>query len=252
MHPPELKAEALRLVELGVNDCEISRRIGIPRRTIMDWRRPTYERTTPISTCPRCGEAMKPIRFSVDDYSELFAMYLGDGWISNAPRTFRLRIALDSKYPKLIEEGRLLLERFFPANRVDVVQSSAGNWASLSVYHRHLPCLFPQVGPGMKHLRPIRPELWQWAIIATAPWPFIRGCIQTDGCVFINKTGPYEYLSYHFGNMSRDIALLFVFALKRVGVEYRHTSGCKRGMHNVRINRRASVLTMLGHVGVKA
>jgi hypothetical protein len=104
----------------------------------------------------------------------------------------------------------------------------------------------------MKHLRPIRPELWQWAIIAAAPWPFIRGCIRTDGCAFINRTGPYEYLSYHFGNMSRDIAQLFVFALKRVGVEYRHTSGCKRGMHNIRINRRSSVLEMVHRVGIKA
>lgn len=95
-------------------------------------------------------------------------------------------------------------------------------------------------------------ELWQWTIIAATPWSFIRGCIRTDGCVFINKTGKYEYLSYHFGNMSRDIAQLFVFALKCAGVEYRHTWGCKRQMHNIRLNRRASVLEMLGHVGVKA
>jgi transposase-like protein len=73
VHPPELKLEALRLVELGFNDCEISRRIGISRRTILDWRRPTYQRTTAISTCPRCGETMKPLRFSVDDESEKIA-----------------------------------------------------------------------------------------------------------------------------------------------------------------------------------
>lgn len=178
-------------------------------------------------------------------------MYLGDGCISGAPRTQRLRISLDSKYPRIIEDGRILLERFFPENRVDIVTHHKGNGVDLSVYNRHLACLFPQVGPGLKHLRPIRPELWQWAIIATAPWPFIRGCIRTDGCVFINKTGKYEYLSYHFGNMSRDIAQLLAFALKRAGVEYRHTSGCKRQINNIRINRRASVLEMMRNVGVK-
>ena len=52
--------------------------------------------------------------------------------------------------------------------------------------------------------------------------------------------------------MSRDIAQLFTFALKRVGVEFRHTSGCQRGIHNVRINRRLSVLKMVEHIGVKA
>jgi hypothetical protein len=252
VHPPELKAEALRLFALGLNDCEISRRIGIPRPTIRDWRCPPYIPTTPLIHCPRCGQRMKPIRFSVADYSELFGMYLGDGCISASPRTSRLRISLDAKYPRIIEDGRLLLERFFPENRVDIVPFHKSAGVDLSVYNKHLPCLFPQAGPGLKHLRPIRPEIWQWAIIAAEPWPFIRGCIRTDGCVFVNRTGKYEYLTYHFANMSRDIAQLFTFALKRAGVEYRHTSGCKRGIHNVRVNRRASVLEMLGHIGVKA
>ncbi len=42
MHPLHVRAEALALIEQGLNDCEVSRRIGIPRRTILDWRRPTY------------------------------------------------------------------------------------------------------------------------------------------------------------------------------------------------------------------
>jgi hypothetical protein len=31
MHPPHVRAAALALVEQGLNDCEISRRLGIPR-----------------------------------------------------------------------------------------------------------------------------------------------------------------------------------------------------------------------------
>jgi hypothetical protein len=31
MHPPEVRAQALALVEAGLNDCQISRRLGIPR-----------------------------------------------------------------------------------------------------------------------------------------------------------------------------------------------------------------------------
>jgi hypothetical protein len=101
MHPPEVRAEALRMVEGGLNDCEISRRTGIPRRTILDWRRPTHvsRRETPLDTCPRCWRAAKPMRFTAEDYSELLALYLGDGCISNGPRAHRLRIALDAKYP---------------------------------------------------------------------------------------------------------------------------------------------------------
>lgn len=252
MHPPAIKEEALRLVALGLNDCEISRRIGVPRPTIRDWRRPTYVPKTQLATCPRCGEACKPIRFSVEDYSELFAMYLGDGCISTHPRTCRLRISLDAKYPGIMEDGRQLLARTYPKNRVDVIPFHKGNAFDLSVYNAHLPCLFPQVGPGPKHLRPIRPELWQWAAIVAAPWQFIRGLIRTDGCVFVNRTGPYDYLSYDFTNKSSDIARLAAFALDHVGVAYRLTHWAKRDIWKLRINRRPAVALMLEHVGVKA
>lgn len=45
------------------------------------------------------------MHFSPDDYSELLAMYLGDGCLSRGARTTRLRIALDAKYPQIITEA---------------------------------------------------------------------------------------------------------------------------------------------------
>lgn len=251
MHPPAVKAEALRLVGLGLNDCEISRRIDVPRRTIMDWRRRPYTRKNPVMTCPRCGGASPPIRFNVDDYVELLAMYLGDGCISTHPRTYRLRISLDTKYPGIISDCRDLLARIFPENLVDIVKIKDKNCVSVSVYSQHLPCLLPQHGPGIKHHRPIKPELWQWALIASSPWPFIRGCIRTDGCVFVNRTGPYEYLSYSFANKSRDIALMLSLALDMAGVQHRLTDSGRRQIWQLRINRRDAVAKMLKHAGVK-
>jgi hypothetical protein len=101
MHPPEVRAEAMTLIEQGLNDCEVARCLGIPRGTIRDWRRPTYvpRRQTPLETCPRCWRAAKPIRFMPDDYAELLGLYLGDGCISEGARTQRLRLSLDAKYP---------------------------------------------------------------------------------------------------------------------------------------------------------
>ena len=195
---------------------------------------------------------MKRMHFSIDDYAELFGMYLGDGCISDHPRTFRLRISLDAKYPQIIEDGRKLLARTFPNNRTVVVPHGKGNAFDLSVYNNHLPCFLPQHGLGKKHHRPIVPELWQWAMIAAAPWSFIKGCIRTDGCNFINRTGPYEYLTYHFANLSSDVTRILTFALDHAGVEYRHTNGCRRRINVIRINRRASVELMLGHIGLKA
>jgi hypothetical protein len=196
------------------------------------------------------------MRFIPSDYSALLGTYLGDGSISKGPRTMRLRIALDAKYPLIIEETRALLSRCFPQNSVDVIRKNLkGNCVNLSTYSNHLPCLFPQHGSGPKHKRRIILEPWQRAIVEAEPWPFIRACIWTDGCAFINRTDvhraqPYEYLSYHFANMSKDIIDLFVSTCYRVDV-FTRTNVDRKGLWNVRINRRASVARMLDHVGRK-
>jgi hypothetical protein len=115
----------------------------------------------------------------------------------------------------------------------------------LSVYSSHLPCVFPQHGEGMKHLRKIVLEDWQRAIVEDAPWSFLKGCIRSDGCSFINRTGPYEYLSYQFCNHSPDILGLFCWTCDLVGLEYR------RYAQTVRINRRGSVGRLKDEIGVK-
>lgn len=255
MHPPHVRAAALALVNEGLNDCEISRRMGIPRSTIRDWRRPTYVPKVVSERCPRCWRPAKPTRFAPGDYSELLAMYLGDGCISQHARTQRLRIALDKKYPAIIEDTRALLERCFPENDIDAVEATG--CLHLSLHCSHLACLFPQHGPGRKHRRRIVLEPWQEEIIESAPWPFIRGCIRTDGCCFINRTDvhrpePYEYLSYQFTNMSTDIVELFLAQCERVGVVARVNQDGRHGLWDVRINRRESVELMCEHVGLKA
>jgi len=221
----------------------------------MDWRRPTYvpRREYSLETCPRCWLAAKPMRFTDDDYAELLAMYLGDGCISDLARTQSLRIALDLRYPGIIRETCELLRRCFPVNPVNEV--AATGCVHVLVYSRHLSCLFPQHGHGRKHERAIALEAWQADCVRRAPWPFIRGCIRTDGCAFINRTDvhraePYEYLSYEFSNKSEDIVRLFVEACGRVGV-FTRVNCDARGQWDVRINRRASVALMQSQVGLK-
>lgn len=260
MHAPEVKAAAMKLIESGLNDCEVSRRTGIPRGTIRDWRRPTYisrsaRRTG--SVCPRCWQASRPMWFTQGDYCELLGLYLGDGFLSRHPRAVRLRITLDAKYPVLIEETRRLLQRSMPANRIDVDRNgTTGSCVNVSAYSKHWPCLLPQHGFGKKHERRIRLEPWQERLLVRAPWEFLRGCIRSDGCAFVNRTDihrpqPYEYLSYDFSNKSKDIVDLFIEACDLVGLEYRATHNEKRALWVVRINRRESVARMLDRVGLK-
>jgi hypothetical protein len=257
VHPAHVRAEALELIAAGLNDCEVSRRTGVPRRTILDWRRPTYIRRMPTVVCARCWRPAKRIRFTAEDYAELLRLYLGDGWLSAAPRTYRLRIALDAKYPQIIRETEQLLKRSLPDNRVDIVRKgTTGNCVNISAYSSHFPCLFPQHGAGRKHERRIALEHWQRELLDAAPWRFIRGCIRSDGSCFINRTDvhrptPYEYLSYDFTNKSADVVDLFVTTCGTVGVATRVTCD-PRGVWHVRINRRPSVALMLKNVGRKA
>jgi hypothetical protein len=240
-----IRQEALALVKAGVNDCEVARRLGIPRTTVRDWRR-----WTPPSRgqdCPRCGRvSLKRIVFTEADYAELLGLYLGDGHIVRTGRSDRLRLFLDTRYGVIVKEARELLQRCFPEHRVGQFRTGKGTTTILSVYCTHLACLFPQHGPGRKHDRSIVLEDWQTRILKSEPWRFLRGCIRSDGCVFINRTGRYAYTSYDFSNLSAQIRELFMDACDLVDVEY-------RAYHRyVRIYRRPSVALMQEHVGLKA
>ena len=96
MHSAAVHREILRLTSMGINDCEVSRRTGIARATVRDIRRrEAGEIARPLrrrGICPRCWKSARVMNLSAGDYVEMLALYLGDGYIVQAGRTFRLRI----------------------------------------------------------------------------------------------------------------------------------------------------------------
>jgi hypothetical protein len=166
-HPPHLimrvnaeYAEALDLLAGGLNDRQVARATGIPRSTIRDWRaRPRDERrVASFPVCPSCGIAHHDLaRLPRASYAYLLGMYLGDGTIDRYPRTWRLRISLDCAWPGIARECRESMLEVFPRNKIHRYQPDPDSrcWV-LSVYSTRLVCLFPQHGPGAKHLRPIK------------------------------------------------------------------------------------------------
>jgi hypothetical protein len=241
----EIRDEALALIARGVNDCEIARRLGIPRTTVRDWRKPRYERKH-YAPCPRCGALTRPIELAPGDYAELLGLYLGDGHISQLARTQRLRLSLDAALPGIVRDAKALLRRMFPAQAVGHITADGGATVVVRVYSSHLSCLFPQAGAGKKHLRPIALEPWQHELVAVAPWRFLRGCIRSDGCVFVNRTGEYEYLSYGFCNFSTGILDLFEQTCVALGLRPRRYDTA------IRLNRREDVAQLVEHVGLKS
>lgn len=247
------------LVEEGLNDCEISRRTRIPRGTIRDWRHgkvprrgPGGERIPAEGSCPECGHpnhdfaALPP-----PGYAYLLGLYLGDGCISASRRAvFRLRITLDSHYAGIIDECARAMAAVMPSSRVGMVWRDDQHTVEVGSYSRAWPCLFPQHGPGKKHLRKIELAGWQRKIVRAEPRKLLRGLIHSDGCYSVNTirypNKSYAYPRYLFSNRSDDIRGIFCDACDQLGIEWRVMTRTE-----ISIARHESVAMMDEFVGPK-
>ena len=119
---------------------------------------------------------------------------------------------------------------------------------------KHWICLFPQHGPGEKHLRPIVLEDWQLQIVRRYPQEFLTGIIHSDGCRVINRVrrplkgrvGEYAYPRYHFTNHSDDIQAIFRETCDLIGVECR-----RNNLWNLSVAKRESVAILDSFIGPK-
>ncbi len=175
MRPIETQEEALRLVAAGLNDCEIARRLEVPRTTVRDWRKPRYVAAANPRAVPALRRPSRPIVLEPEPYAELLGLYLGDGHITQMARSQRLRLFLDAKYPMIVDEAEAIVRALFPVNRVGRLVAEEGRMVVVWAYSSHLICLFPQHGAGKKHERPIVLEPWQQELVEAAPWAFLRG-----------------------------------------------------------------------------
>jgi hypothetical protein len=236
----------------GLNDCEIGALLSIPRTTVRAWRhgiRGVRQRQSPADACPRCGGRRHV--FPHPEYSYLLGMYLGDGHISRMGRTYRLRVTFDRAWPGLFHESLRAMQAVFPENKISVCHDDPNSHCLVSsLYSNQLPCLFPQHGPGLKHLRRIALADWQQGIVEAHSDKFVRGLIHSDGSRFMNrvtiKGKEYAYPRYNFTNASGDISGLFTDALDRLGIAWRQMNA-----RNISVARREAVARLDEFVGPK-
>lgn len=221
---------ALELLRMGFSPTEAGRLTGIPRSTIRDWgygRIPERSRFDP--RCPGCNPSRDLSRPEPTRYAYLLGMYLGDGCISTHKKgVYKLRITLDSAYPGIISECARAIEAVVAGKTAHVLQRTDERCVEVSAYWKHWPCVFPQHGPGPKHMRPIVLADWQTAIVAANCEPFVRGLIHSDGCRIIatERKGGWTRRAprYAFSNRSEDILQLFGAACNALGVHFTRAS----------------------------
>lgn len=172
-------------------------------------------------------------------------LYLGDGCISRHGRVWRLRVALDSRYPKIVERCRRAIDSLMPEQKAAVLRRS-DHCAEVSLCSKHWPCLFPQHGPGKKHHRPIRLEPWQQALVNQAPKSFIRGLIESDGCRVVANDRGVRSVRYHFSNRSDDIRGLYCAALDQLEIPWTQNS-----RYEIAVYRKAATARLDEFVGPK-
>jgi hypothetical protein len=222
--------QALGLLNNGASLRSVSGSIAITRPGLRERRDHTERAQAARSCCPRCGDdpVLPEPRAG---YAYLLGLYLGDGCISvggnPSKRVWTLRVICADAWPGLVQECVSAMRAVRPASKVMVQQKQGGQ--EVSSYSRHWPCLFPQHGPGKKHLREIELQPWQQTILAELPGEFVRGLFHSDGYRGMNRVRRpladgdrwYAYPRYLFSNKSKDILGLCGAALDRLGVEWR-------------------------------
>jgi hypothetical protein len=194
MRSPSEVATVGSLVEAGFNDCEISRRTGIPRTTIGHWRR-AERRPAAVNSCGKCGHPAHDFTaLPARDYAYLLGAYLGDGHLARHRRgVFRLTVYCALMHINIAWWIALAVERVI-GRRASIRADPHDNVIYVQSYSKQWPCLFPQHGPGRKHERQIAFVGWQQRIVDVHPDHLVRGLIHSDGSRHINRTTPAQDL----------------------------------------------------------
>jgi hypothetical protein len=183
-------------------------------------------------------------------YVYLLGLYLGDGVVSRHPRAvWKLRIFQDNRYPQLVAGCKAAMAEVTGC-RPGIAKRTGCQ--EIYCYWKHWPCVFPQSGPGLKHLRTIELEPWQWSLVQSHPRDLVKGLIHSDGCRVTNRVRNaagkrYEYPRYFFTNRSADIRGIFERACALIGVETRPNN-----RYNLSIAHRRSVAILDEFIGSKS
>jgi hypothetical protein len=113
-------------------------------------------------------------------------------------------------------------------------------------YGRHWLTLFPQHGPGRKHLRRIVLTEWQRQLITANPISMMRGLLDSDGSRFDRWVGGRCYPAYDFSNLSEDILGIFCWVADLLDVHYTRPSAS-----DISIARRRDVAFLDARIPMK-
>ena len=149
----------------------------------------------------------------------LMGVALGDGDISKLPRTLRLRLYCDSKYPNLVEKWRKTCESVF-GNRSVISSHQSAKCKIVSVYSNRLKEFPWEPRTGKKCDQDV--SIPQWIKDEGFMRECVLGLFESDGCEYMhrNKGEKRGYRMFMFANASMGLIDDVVGFLKDNGVGY--------------------------------
>ena len=189
-------------------------------------------------------------------YAYLLGIYLGDGYVANTGRGFQLR-----HHPRRVcTRTSSTNVRAMSCSAAGVTSAAACDRAcdrSVRVLagSKHWPDLFPQMGPGRKHERPIVLAPWQREIVECPPVALraradplrrLPDHEPLQDAAAVRRVAEYAYPRYFFSNLSADIRGLFCASCERLGLRWTQSNH-----RNISISHRASVALLDENVGPK-
>lgn len=214
-----------RILE-GASIRQIGRELEVDHSTISYWIKNNFSSGT-VTNRLSIERIQEVCNAKSAAYSYILGCYLGDGHISQLPRTQRLRLFSGTSHPSIIEDQVKGLNRLFD-NVVNNKKCNNQNMEIITVHNTQLDVYFPQHGLGKKHERDVSLKPWQQEIVDKEPECFIKGLIDTDGSSYIRTNivngVARTYPSYSFTNKSKDIMNMCQSAFKTLGIEVNRTT----------------------------
>lgn len=128
----------------------------------------------------------------------LIGLVLGDGNIGKFPRTECLTIALNTKYPKLINYTVYLLEKFFERKPS---QLKTGNCARIKIYQKQISKRL-KIPSGSRKESKIEIPKWIWESQECLIW-YLKGLFEAEGSLSIHL--PTCTYNFQFSNRNEKL-----------------------------------------------
>lgn len=135
----------------------------------------------------------------------IIGLAIGDGNLSNPNnRATRLRITCDKKYPKLMGRIAESFQKLLPKNKIGFVDRKG--CVDISVYSNYLENLLGwRVGYGSKAYQKVTVPKWILEGKKSYKIKCLRGLIETDGSIYIDRKYKMVIFSTIIPELARDV-----------------------------------------------